>query len=451
MNELKEAFPGSRFLALSEQRTNKPTGEKEKKNTMKPHKLIHLKTRTASPSGRGLFLIPVLLACFALSPGTQAVVPPPDGGYPGSNTAEGTQALQSLTTGVWNTALGFQSLFSDTTGSSNTATGLRSLFRNVNGANNTATGVLALSQNTSGFNNTANGWSALTSNTTGAHNTAVGVNALFYNTSSGNTAVGRDALFANTIGINNNAVGRGALDSNTNGNFNNAHGNGALGDNTSGSENNAFGDFALGNSTGTGNTAIGDLAGINLTTGSGNVCIGQSVVGVAGESNTTRIRNIGTTPLNTGMFVEGDANGKLGFITSSRRYKHDIEPMADASEALFALKPVTFRYNGEIDPAHAKMFGLIAEDVAEVSPNLAVRDAKGEVVAIRFDSINAMLLNEFLKEHRRVEELQATVAQQQKGMEVLTAQLKEQAAQIQKVSAQLETSKPAPQVVVNKP
>jgi len=155
--------------------------------------------------------------------------------------------------------------------------------------------------------------------------------------------------------------------------------------------------------------------------------------------------------LNTGMFLEVDAQGKVGFITSSRRYKHDIEPMGDASESLYALKPVTFRYNGDIDPAHVKMFGLIAEDVAQISPELAVRNAEGEVIAIRSDSINAMLLNEFLKEHRKVEELQATVAQQQKGMEVLTAQFKEQAAQIQKVSAQIETSKPAPQVVVNTP
>jgi hypothetical protein len=418
---------------------------------MKRHKLIRLKTRTASPFGRGLLLIPVLLACFALSPGAQAVVPPPDGGYPGSNTAEGTQALQNLTSGVWNTALGFQALFSDTTGSSNTATGVRALLNN-NGANNTATGVLALGANTSGFNNTAVGWSALTTNSTGAHNTAVGVNALFRNTTaSGNSAFGRDALFANTTGVSNNAFGRGALDANTTGPFNNAHGNGALGDNINGLGNNAFGDFALGNNvTGDQNTAIGDLAGINIT-GNGNVCIGGSVFGVAGESNTTRIRNIGTTPLNTGMFVEVDANGKLGFITSSRRHKHDIEPMGDASEALYALKPVTFRYNGDIDPAHVKMFGLIAEDVAEVNPELAVRNAEGEVIAIRFDSINAMLLNEFLKEHRKVEELQATVAQQQKGIEVLTAQLKEQAAQIQKVSAQLEASKPATKVVVNTP
>jgi trimeric autotransporter adhesin len=419
---------------------------------MNPHKLIHLKTRTASPLGRGLLLIPVLLICFALSSGVQAVVPPPDGGYPGSNTAEGTQALQSLTTGVWNTALGFQALFSDTTGGNNTATGLRSLFRNVNGVNNTATGVLALSQNTSASNNTAFGWSALSSNTTGANNTAVGVNALFRNNQNFQTAVGRDALFANTTGQENVAVGYKALAANTTNGFSVAVGFQAL-DQAFGGQNTAVGDNALGNvTTGARNTAIGDVAGQGLGTGSNNVYIGAFVGAPAvNESNTTRIKNVGTTPLNTGMFVEVDPSGKLGFVTSSRRHKHDIEPMADASEVLYALKPVTFRYNGDIDPAHVKMFGLIAEDVAKANPDLAVRDAKGEVIAIRSDSINAMLLNEFLKEHRRVEELQATVAQQQKGMELLAAQLKEQAAQIQKVSAQIETSKPAPQVVASTP
>jgi hypothetical protein len=393
-----------------------------------------------------------MIVCLGLAPLSQAVNPPPDGGYPGSNTAEGTQALQNRTTGVWNTALGFQALFSDTTGSSNTATGLRALFSNVGGANNTATGVFALGGNTSGFNNTAVGWSALRVNSTGAHNTAVGVNALFNNNQNFQTAVGRDALFANTSGLENVAIGYRALAANTTNGFSVAVGYQALAA-AVGGQNTAVGDNALANvTTGARNTAIGDLAGQGLGTGSNNVYIGAFVGAPAvNESNTTRIKNIGTTPLNTGMFVEVDASGKLGFVTSSRRHKHDIEPMADASEALYALKPVTFRYNGDIDPAHAKMFGLIAEEVAEVNPNLAVRDAKGEVVAIRSDSINAMLLNEFLKEHWKVEELQATVAQQQKGMELLAAQVNEQAAQIQKVSAQLETTKPAPQVVVNTP
>jgi hypothetical protein len=418
---------------------------------MMPQKKSDLKFKNPSRTGRGLLLIPLIIG-FALLPLAHAVVPPPDGGYPGSNTAEGTGALQNRTTGVWNTALGFQSLFSDTTGSSNTATGLRSLFSNVNGVNNTATGVLALGGNTAGFNNVAVGWSALRVNSTGAHNTAVGVNALFSNNQNFQTAVGRDALFANTSGAENVAVGFRALAANTTSGFSVAVGFQAL-DAATGGQNTAVGDNALGSVTsGARNTALGDLAGSNLTTGNNNVYIGAfQFAGAANESNTTRISNIASSPLNTGMFVEVDANGKLGFITSSRRYKHDIEPMGDASEALFALEPVTFRYNGDIDPAHAKMFGLIAEEVAKVNPDLAVRDAKGDVIAIRFDSINAMLLNEFLKEHRRVEELQTTVAQQQKGMELLAAQLKEQAAQIQKVSAQLETAKPASKVVVNTP
>jgi Chaperone of endosialidase len=424
---------------------------------MMPHEIFDLKIMPRSLFRRGFLLIPVLLVCFALSPGAQAVVPPPDGGYPGSNTAEGTQALQSLTTGVWNTALGFQTLFSDTTGSSNTATGVRALFSNVNGVNNTATGVYSLRFNTSGFNNTAIGWSALTTNSTGAHNTAVGVNALFRNTTaSSNSAFGRDALFSNTTGVNNNAFGRGALDANTIGPFNNAHGNGALGGNIDGSGNNAFGDFALGNNTGDLNTAIGDLAGVNLTTGSGNVCIGGFVFGVAGESNTTRIRNIYTTVQPAvGVnpdFVTIDSTGRLGRANlSSRRYKHDIKSMDKASEALFKLKPVSFRYNKEYDATQTIAFGLIAEEVAEVYPDLVGRNPEGQPESVRYEQINAMLLNEFLKEHRKVEDLEATVAQQAKGLEVLTAQLKEQAAQIQKVSAQLETSKPAPAVVVNTP
>ena len=384
------------------------------------------------PLLRGLLLIPLVLACFGLSPAVRAVVPAPDGGYPGFNTAEGQNALFSLTTGTFNTAIGGQALKSDTTGSSNTAVGVNALVFNITGIRNVAIGQGALGNNTAS-GNVAIGFQALGHNTTGA----------------GTTAVGQQALFSNTTGGGNNAFGSGALDSNTTGPFNNAFGRLALSNNTTGLGNDAFGDAALfSNVTGSSNTAIGDLAGVSIT-GSGNVCIGKGVSGVAGENDTTRIRNIGTTPLNTGMFVEVDATGKLGFITSSRRYKHDIEPMDEASEALFALKPVTFRYNGDIDPSHVKMFGLIAEEVAKVSPNLAVRDAKGEVVAIRSDSINAMLLNEFLKEHSKVEQLEATVAQQQKQMETVVARLKEQESKIQKVSARLDVSQPAPKVVAN--
>jgi hypothetical protein len=401
------------------------------------------------------------VACIALSPNAQAVSPAPDGGYPGSNTAEGTQALQSLGSGVWNTALGYQTLFKNTAGSNNTATGLRSLYSNTTGIRNTATGVFALFNNNAGFNKTAIGWGSAQGNTTGVSNTAVGANALFRNSASYQTAVGSDALVGNTTGVGNVAVGNRALAANTVNSFSVAVGTQAL-DEATGGQNTAVGYSALGHvTTGASNTALGDLAGTSLTTGSGNVYIGAfQDASAVNESNTTRIRNIAGTPLNTGMSVEVDVNGKLGFISSSGRYKHDIEPMGNASEALFALKPVTFRYNGDIDPAHVKMFGLIAEEVAKVSPDLAVRNAKGEVAAIRFDSINAMLLNEFLKQHRKVEQQQATitqlestVAQQRKDFQAtvahLTARLDEQASQIQKVSAQFEATKPAPQVVNN--
>ena len=212
---------------------------------------------------------------------------------------------------------------------------------------------------------------------------------------------------------------------------------------------------------------MGVNAGANLTTGNGNVCIGAGVIGVAGENNTTRIKNISSTPQSSGIFVTVDAVGgtKLGFVSSSDRYKEEIKPMDTDSESLFALKPVTFRYKAEMDSMQARQYGLIAEDVAKVNPDLVITDPDGKPATLRFLSIQAMLLNEFLKEHKKVQaqqstieqqqaaitELKSTVAQQQKGMEILTAQLKEQAAQIQKVSARLETSKPASKVALNTP
>jgi hypothetical protein len=404
LNEWEEAFPGSRSRFFRTGCKTNPTGKKE--TIMMPQKLKLSVIR----------LIALGFVCLGIAPLAQAVGPDTDGSILGSNNGEGIGVLVNRTFGVWNTGTGFQALNQLTTGGVNTATGVRALDNSTTGGYNTATGVYSLFSNVDGGANTADGWQSLLNNTSGF----------------GNVAMGARALANNTDGDLNTAIGTSALTT------------------TTGASNTAVGAYALQNTAASDNTAIGASAGINIT-GSGNVCIGAGVNGVAGEGNTTRIRNIATTPLNTGMFLEVDTDGKIGFITSSRRYKHDIEPMGNTSEALFALKPVTFRYNGDIDPAHVKMFGLIAEEVAKVNPDLAVRNAKGEVAAIRFDSINAMLLNEFLKEHRKVGELQATVAQQQKGLEVLTAQLKEQAAQIQKVSAQLETSKPASQVVVNTP
>ena len=386
------------------------------------------------------FLIAFMLSCFGLSPKILAVVPAPDGGYPGNNTAEGTNAVFSLTSGIDNTALGFEALFRNTTGNFNTAEGFGALFNNTSGTQNTATGVNALISNTTGSFNTANGVNTLFRNTTGFQNAATGV----------------QALFSNTTGFHNTAAGFQALLSNTTGNHNTADGDNALVHDTIGSLNTAIGAHALDqNITGSSNVALGFQAGFNIT-GNGNVCVGENIVGVAGESNVTRIGNIGSTAQANGVFVTVGAGGKLGFQVSSRRYKDDIKPMDRASEALFALKPVSFRYKQEIDPARSPDFGLIAEDVATVNPDLVARDEEGKIVTVRYQAVNAMLLNEFLKEHKKVEgqqatiaELKSTVAQQQKGMEVLTAQLKEQAAQIQKVSAQLEASKPAPQIVAN--
>jgi hypothetical protein len=229
------------------------------------------------------------------------------------------------------------------------------------------------------------------------------------------------------------------------------------------------GDNALFSDNGGGeNTAVGRNAGEFIVNGSNNVAIGgEAGTGIVHASNviainvpgvssvfgdasdTCYIGSIYNEPIGgagTPHAVFVDADGVLGFNPSSRRVKHDIQPMDKASETLYALKPVTFKYNS--DKQGRKQFGLIAEDVAEVSPDLALRDNNGDIASVRYEQIDAMLLNEFLKEHKKVQNLEATVAQQQKGMEVLTAQLKEQAAQIQKVSAQVEMNKPATKVVL---
>ena len=357
-----------------------------------------------------MIILPVL-ACFALLP-AQAVSPTPDGCYPNLTTAEGCGALNSLTTGAANTALGWRSLFSTTDGSFNTGVGAGALVLN-NGSSNTAVGVAALLLNSTGSNNTAIGTGTLVNNTTD-RNTAVGANALNAdNSGTDNCAVGFEALTSDTTGGANTAVGRGALDQNVTGNF---------------------------------NTAIGKDAG-GSATGSGNVYIGHLVAGVAGENNHTYIRNIKDTSVN-GMgadIVTIDlTTGLLGHASSSRRYKEDIRPMEKTSEALYRLHPVTFRYKKEIDRTQSTAFGLIAEEVAKVNPNLIACNSQGQPESVHYEMVNAMLLNEFLKEHQTMEELKATVAQQKSQIDALTAGL-------QKVSAQLEMSKPASKVVANKP
>jgi hypothetical protein len=267
-----------------------------------------------------------------------------------------------------------------------------------------------------------------------------------------NTAVGTEALENNIDGSSNCAFGTLALVDNIDGAANCAFGTFALNDNVTGGFNSAFGLNALGaNVSGLRNTAIGYLAG-EVISGSGNLCIGAQVAGEAGVDDSTYIRNVNTTVQSGGGFDTVTvrlADGRIGHAVSSRRYKEDIKPMDRASEALFALQPVMFRYKKQVNPEQDVDYGLIAEDVAKVAPELAVRDREGKISNYRHDAINAMLLNEFLKEHRRNEEQGATIAQQQKEIKALKAELKEQAAQIQKVSAQLELSKSAPQTVAD--
>ena len=399
----------------------------------------------------------ILLACCAISPIAQAVVPAPDGGYPGGNTAEGQAALLSLTTGGFNTAVGFLSLRSDTIGSFNTAVGAGTLFANA-ADNNTAAGVGALFSNTIGARNSAMGAFALFSNTDGSDNAATGAGALFSNTVGvQDTANGADALRNNTDGFANTAIGFQALFSNTEGNNNTANGVLALFNNITGGANTANGGLALfSNITGTGNTALGYFAGADIT-GVGNVCIGQGVEGEAGVDDSTYIRNVNTLLQNFSAGVNDYvtvrlSDGRLGHtaVVSSQRYKQDIQPLAAASQALYALKPVSFRLKKEYDETQALGFGLIAEEVEKVDPALVYRNDKGQVESVRYEMVNAMLLNEFLKEHRKNEEQQAIIgelrstlerqeaiiARQQNGLEAVAARLDEQSAQIRKVSAQ---------------
>src|SRR6476620_5992393 len=374
-------------------------------------------------------LIHILIGtlCIGFLPRAQAVVPAPDGGYPNFTTAEGTNALKNLTTGAANTGVGWRALFS--AGASNCNTGV-------------GAGTLVLN---TGESNTAVGTAALLLNTTATQNTAVGTGALVFNSTGPlNTAVGYQALSANVSGLENTSMGDQALLNNT-GNFNVAVGGRRIIKKKTGNENTACGSGALNDTTGNDNTALGFQAGISATTGDGNVYIGSGMHGVAGEADHTYVRNVNTTSVNgmgTDTVTVNLTTGLLGHLSSSRRYKEDIKPMDKTSEALYMLNPVTYRFKKDVDPSQSLDYGLVAEEVAKVDPNLAIRDRNGQIESVRYSAINAMLLNEFLKAHRKMEA-------QQKQSDDLTARLEQQAAQIQKVSAQLEATKPAPQVVNN--
>ena len=289
------------------------------------------------------------------------------------------------------TVLGEDALFSITTGTENVALGYEALHDTTSGLNNTATGHSALHGNVVGFNNTANGW-----------------HSLMITTGNQNTGVGCDALVNNTTGSN--------------------------------------------------NIAVGFRAGVNLNTGSNNIDIGSN--GVLGESNTIRIGNAGAQ---SAAFVAGirgvavtgaqplgvSVSGQLGVRASSARFKEAISSMDKSSEAILSLRPVSFRYKKELDPKEEPQFGLVAEEVAKVNPDLVVADDQGKPFTVRYDEINVMLLNEFLKEHRKVETQDKKVQQLETTVARLEAALKQQAAQIQKVNEKVELSKPAPRMVTN--
>jgi hypothetical protein len=407
--------------------------------------------------------------CLAIGPKAQAVSPPPDGGYPNFNTAEGQKTLFSLTTGAGNTADGAFSLVALTEGSFNTATGAGALLFNT-ADQNTAVGAAALLNNTTGGTiagtfgdldvgpNVAVGALALGQNTTAGANTAVGYQALGNMTIGGanlggfSTAVGFKALASTDTstsqGILNDAFGYEALAKTTTGSGNVGIGFRALFNNTTGLANVAMGDSALSNNTSNFNTALGSGAGANATTGNGNVYIGALVSGAAGESNHTYIGNINITTVSGGgtdTVTVDLSTGLLGHLSSSRRYKEDIQPMDNASQALFALQPVTYRYKKEIDPSQAPAFGLIAEEVAKVNPDLVAHNAQGQPESVHYEMVNAMLLNEFLKEHKAFVEQQQKVQKLEATVTNLLATVKEQAEQIQKVSAQVKVSTPGAQ------
>jgi hypothetical protein len=334
-------------------------------------------------------------------------------------------ALLSNTTASENTAIGAFSLQNNTTGGTPGGSGMTEI------GPNTAIGAQALFDNTTGGANTALGFQALGAISTAGQSTAVGFKALANSSTASNDAFGYKALASNTTGGENTACGANALFSSTTGGGNTALGNFAL----------------LNNTTGITNTAVGFNAGFGITTADNVIVIGTNVAGQNVDHSCFIGEIFGQTSSN-GSPVFINSAGRLGTATSSRRFKEAIKPMEQASETLFSLKPVTFRYKQEIDPAGTSQFGLVAEDVEKVDPALVVRDKENKPYSVRYDQVNAMLLNEFLKEHRKVEKQQTIIAElksilatlstnfevtatkQQKEIQALTAGLQKVSAQV---------------------
>jgi hypothetical protein len=345
------------------------------------------------------------------------------------NTAGGTGALQSSgLTGLENTAFGYWALLDNTSGSDNTAFGDGALVDTQEGSDNTAIGAGALEFSTSGN-----------------FNTASGAFALYSNTSGDNTADGYGALYSNTSGTFNTASGASALSLNTSGANNTASGYNTLSGNTGGSYNTALGYQALNNSTGSRNLALGYNAGYKLTSGDKNIYVGNSGV-AAKESNTIRL---GQAPNQSRAFIAGiygvavgtgspkpvyiNGNGQLGtstaVIVSSARYKRDIQDMRERSHGLYQLRPVTFRYKE--DAQGQRQYGLIAEEVVKVYPELVTKGADGKVEGVEYQELIPMLLNE-------VQHQQQKLAAQSQELAELKAQNAEQRAQNAALAARLE-------------
>jgi hypothetical protein len=318
------------------------------------------------------------------------------------DTAVGVNSLAALTSGNSNTGLGYNSLLSCTSGGSNTALGTFSQNATTTGSVNTSVGSGSLSANTTGNGNVAVGNSAMSRNTTSGDNVAVGLNALFFTTGGSNTAVGSNALATN--------------------------------------------------STGTGNIALGFFAGQFISSGSNNIDIGNSAPG--NESDTIRIGNTQTAAylagvsgvtVSSGVQVYIDSNGQLGTLTSSARFKEDVADMAGASRLLMQLRPVTFRYKAPYDDgSHRLQYGLIAEEVAKVDPELVQFDAKGQAQTVRYHYVNMMLLNEVQRQEAElanqtaaVGTLRALADRQRAELDQQKQLLAEQGARLQKLEALL--------------
>jgi Chaperone of endosialidase len=343
--------------------------------------------------------------------------------------------------GLQNTFIGVNAGNFTMTGEGNTASGSNALSSNTAGILNTASGGNALSSNTIGMRNTAAGASALHSNTTGDGNTAVGDSALQTNTTGAlNTGIGRNALISNTIGFSNTAIGGDALSGNTTGLLNTASGASALTSNTTGQSNTAMGAYALNfNSTGSFNIAIGNRAGYNLTGGNNNIAIGNEALGT--ESDTIRIGTAnGVNGSHSRAFIAGirgvttgivdaipvvvDSAGQLGTLSSSRRVKDDIADMGGASSALMKLRPVTFYYKTDRNPeGRTLQYGLVAEEVAAVAPELVARSADGQIETVYYQFLAPMLLNEYQKQQRTIRAQAEQIAALEQDCRMQTARI----------------------------